>query len=816
MTARDLLKALQRMNTLLSIRLNLHENIPLPFRDFSIASGRATFRVRDEFELDLSIAEEDPSSQLYFVDFRFLFSPGAPELPQSRLRDQLELKINDVLKRDGLAGCFDFLHDFVLTHKVSILRHQAFEMVRDHWSDHLKVEPVHRSLVVQYWIQRAGGKNWVELGIRKGKPKKTSVPASIPSVSQLALRWFRAGKEVVDVPVKLELKVLSMAGILNQIIAIHTTSILKETSARLKGGALYSERYLKIKQSPSTREAMDSILFLQLTPKRAVKVVQEPVTGRFAVLPRNRLNGRTERELNNSPNPATDAPQRIANLRCVAAQAEFDMHAANYGWEPVGSLKLDRETMQRFFPPDTARISFFRRKAWSPDWLLALTTSLMGDAVWIVQTMERKITAELPGMSFLSGRTIRVANKVLRNNTRSLVIDASFANLAHMERAAAGMISLYLNSRQLTMDGVPHRIGPPMSAAPELQSSSLQIYLPPSKASVAPNSLFPVNVPWRSDVVSLDYHGVDPPTSSSIHVAAARMQKAISDIRDLTFNLSSTIAFHPQAGAFAFRLTSPVGTTTIPLLLHRLSTIERLVQFLTIIRHHRLRCNIISLTRIGFTYSTNPNLNAIIDFAPDSMMRISLDSSSPHLRILDSLNSILRSPSGGLAQVLVYLEITSPLLRQLSAIEATCENEGNPVDILPRSAEWYELRYHKPKGRIDVLLRKRQDTVQWFIRNLPAPKDENKDTRLESGMKNLLSGKGEGWQGLRTGIAASVGGVEELLKKVDLVFRDTGLDTSSGDPENPQPDVPKPKEEKKLSPLNPRKRKAENDVVVLD
>lgn len=749
--------------------------------------------------MDLSIADEDSSSQLFFVDFRFLFSPAAPDLPASRLRDQIEFKVNGALKRDGLPGCFDFLHDLVLTHKVSILRHQAYEMVRGHWSDHLKVEAVHRSLVVQYWIQRSGGKNWIEIGIRRGKPKTTLGSASTSSIPQISLRWFRAGKEDVDVAIDLTLGNLSLTRILDQITAMHTTYILKATTAKLRAGSLYSERLLKLKHKSSVIQPMDVFLFVQLTRKRAVKVVQEPVTGRFAVLPPSHLNNRTEWELNKSSNPATEASHHMALLRCMTAQEEFDVHARSSGWEPVRSLKLDRETTHRYFPPDTLRISLFRKKTWSHDWILALSTSLMGDATWIVQTMERKTATDLPDMGFGKGLTIRVASRIPGAGIRSLLVDPSFANLARIERAAVGMISQYLDTRQLTMNGIPHRIEPSTTAGPGIRSSTLQIYHPPSKSSEAVRASSGVHVPWRNNIISLDYHGIDAPSSSGIHVAAAHMQKAISDIRALTSNLSSTLVFHPQANAFAFRLTTPVGTATIPLLIHRISTIERLIQFLTILRRHKLACNIISLTRLGFTYSSHPPLQAIIDFGPDTPMRLLFSSSSPHLRIQDALTTILRSPSGGLAQVLIHLRLTTSLLHQLSALEAA----HSPVEILPRSAEWYELRYRKPKGRIDILLRQGPERVQWFVRHLPSPA---KNEVLDSGMKALLGDRGLGWQGLKTGIVASIDGIEELLKKIDLVFRAAAPATA---PENAT------KEEKKPTAPNPRKRKAEEEPVVV-
>src|ERR1700722_6388022 len=111
MTAKELLKSLQNLNTLLSIRLNLHEydKIPLQFKDYSIKSGRVTFRVAGEFEVDLTIAEENPEKQFWFIDFRFLFTPAVSQLPE-HLRYMIENRVNAALEKDGLAGCYKFLH----------------------------------------------------------------------------------------------------------------------------------------------------------------------------------------------------------------------------------------------------------------------------------------------------------------------------------------------------------------------------------------------------------------------------------------------------------------------------------------------------------------------------------------------------------------------------------------------------------------------------------------------------------------------------------------------------------------------------------
>ncbi|KAL8825432.1 MAG: hypothetical protein Q9191_004424 [Dirinaria sp. TL-2023a] len=806
MTAKELLKAFRRINTLLSVRLNIEETIPFPLRDFSIRSGRATFRVKDEFELDLSIADQDPSSQLFFVDFRFIFSPAASEIPMSQIRDQIELKVNELLRSKGLSGCFDFLHDLVLTHKLSILRQEASALARGHWSDHIRVEAVHRSVVVQYWIQRPGGRNWVEIGVRRGEEKHSNSLQGSRPVPQIALRWFRAGKEVLEPSVDLSLGDLSLAYILEQVIAKHTSSIFAETTRALRAEALYGERVLKLKQNSSVKEPTEASLLIQLTPSKAIKIVQEPVTGRFAVLPASQLNMRMERDLNRLASPATEATSRIANLRCVSVQSEFDEHARCAGWEPVRSLHLDREVMQRFFPDKTLRISFFRKKAWAPGWVLALTTSLMGDATWIVQTIDQNPTTENAGASVKSGPALRAALKIPSKALRALLVDPSFENLANIERVLVGMISQYLNTRHLTMEGIPHKLDPFIAARPDMRTARLCIRFPAPSSGWETGTPPPVSKACRNDMIALDYHGIDPPSSSGIHIAAARIHRGIAGIKSLAASLSSTLAFHPRSGAFAFRLITPVGTTTIPGLLDRLSTVERLFQCLSIIQHRRLVCEIISLTRLSFTYHSNPSMKAVLDLPPGKPMQLSFDSSSPHLRIQDALNIILRAPDGGLMQALLHLDTTLPLLRQLSHIETLHQETGDWIDILPRSAEWFELRYHDPKCRINITLRRRQHGVKWFVQHLAAQKGEAANEDLAAGMKELFKGQSEGWQGLKSGIAASATGIQELLERIDSVCRSARKTATTGVSEEKPP----------TDPPNPRKRKAEGEVVVLD
>ena len=681
---RKLIKALQKINTLLSIRLNLQEDIPPVFRDYSIASGRATFHVFGEFEVDLSIAEEDASSQLYFVDFRFAFSPIPTELSAGRLRNEIEGRANDVLKRDGLQGLFDFLHNFVLTHKLLVLRNQAHEMARGYWSEHLQVEAVHRSVVLQYWTKRPGGKNWLEIGIKRGKEVRPSHLSRSHRIPHIALRWFRNGREVEEVAVELRLGDLSVSSIVKEIIALHTNYIFHEMAARLNKTSLYSGGFLRCKRNSSTTEPLDAALLVQLTTSKAVKIVQEPVSGRFAVLPASHLNTRTENDLNRLASPATEGASQLAHLRSIASQEEVDASARSIGWEPVRSLNSGQETMQRIFSKNTQKSWFFRRHSWSASWVLAFTTSLEGDSWWIVELLDKAILTESATSSQGSGTRLRAAYKVATTEPRSLVTDPSHTALAQIERNAVGMISQYSDTRNLAVSKIPHKVQLSTPNSTGTRARIIVFRFPGEHASPLLSTPSASSLPWANEMVKLDYRGLDSSYTSAIHTVSARMQKPVSNIDDLVSAIPS-IKFHPTSGAFTFRVGAKVGETTIPNVIRRLSAIGLLLDFVSTLQSHKLAFQHASLTHVEFVYNKFPSLlKAAVHFPPEKPMRVILARPNPHLRIIDHLTARLKSQR--LPSLIAVMRMTLPLVRALAAVEAVHQHGG--VEVLTRSEEW--------------------------------------------------------------------------------------------------------------------------------
>lgn len=165
--------------------------------------------------MDLSIGQEDHESQLYLVDFRFLFTPTMDLEPLQRFRSQIINQGNTILLNQKLPGIYDFLHNLVLTSKISVLAGQAAllqggntsnravppvpniagEITGGRWAEAISVSMHKRTLRINYWIMsRHDSKNWIDVGVLAPTEK-------LPS--RLGVKWFRESKEVTDVEIRL-------------------------------------------------------------------------------------------------------------------------------------------------------------------------------------------------------------------------------------------------------------------------------------------------------------------------------------------------------------------------------------------------------------------------------------------------------------------------------------------------------------------------------------------------------------------------------------------------------------------------------------
>lgn len=369
---------IEELNTLLSIRLNLHEydKIPWQFKDFTIQSGRVTFKVAGEFEIDLGIADEDPESQFWFIDFRFLFSPALSALP-ARIFKYVEDRVNIVLK-DGLLGCYNLLHELVLTHKVSEFRRQASELSRGTWIESLKIQPLNRSVSIQYWTGKQGPKSWIILGVHSGiqedgrpNPKATS---------RVSVRWFRDGKEVKDAGVPLDTVNISVVSLLKTIITMHVKFLLTSIYERTKINPIYAEHENLVLHISDT-DAANSALKVQLTESDQVTIKIEPITGSYVLHPPTSQILQAEEYLNANHEPAST----ILGLRSTVILEDVVNLGSSAGWAVVNGLVISRDDINSKMSKNAGRLTYFRRASWAMNWFLALQIGRDGEQWFLLE-----------------------------------------------------------------------------------------------------------------------------------------------------------------------------------------------------------------------------------------------------------------------------------------------------------------------------------------------------------------------------------------------------------------------------------------------
>jgi mediator of RNA polymerase II transcription subunit 14 len=726
MSAEEMLRGLRTINTELTIRLNLHEQIPPEMMDFSIASGRATFRVHDEFELDLSIGSEDPSSQLFFIDFRFAFEPCSPELPEGPLRTHIEDRVNEVLRTDGLTGCYEFLHDLIVTHKLSILRQQAFDLSRGRWSEHIKVEPVHRALVVQYWINRSGRKSWIEIGVRRRRRKD----GAEGDTSGLGVRWHRHGQEISDPGLEVGDSELSLETLLERVIATHTNYILKETKRKLKRDPIYEKGILTVKHRAHQTEPAECALNVQVSVDAVVRLSQEPISGFFAISPTSEMHSRAEMETNRLPDPAAGLHQRLSTLRCRGLLQQVRQLARVRRWQ-VWDIRTNQETVQRIFHVDNALVVFFRLPRWDRKWLLALATNGAGDKWWLVETQD---APRNPSPMDFAGNSYQPLKKSLRVNLRHnevLVFDPLHEHMSTVERTAAAVLSQFVDVRALTGRKLEYHQLPPRRPSRRLIIPELLIHFPPESGAVKP---------WCKDIVKSVFVGISRLDGMATTVITGRLVRRIPNIERFQSHMDAALAFHPTNGQFSFRLKSPIGESSIDEVQDRFQRIGSLVRLIHATGKNQLDCTRLALDSFTFNYGASPadvmgislapGLSATVTFVPSPstsptelsvvskpLERLALPQGNPHLRIIDHLNRILNSGRQGFDWVLNILRCTLELMRSFSAMEHRPRQPGVRVYILPRSAVSYQVRYIAPRVKVgfDVQLRSQSDEqVVWL------------------------------------------------------------------------------------------------------
>lgn len=383
---------------MLSVRLTFdeHEKIPAPFRDYNIANGRVTFKAKGEFEVDLTIGDEDFEQQFWFIDFRFLFAPAPAELSHG-VRTFLENKVNTILGNEGLAGCYKYLHEFVLTQKIVEFRRQANELAVGRWVDTLKVEKLNRAMSIQYWLKPPNSlegpssqtaKSWILLGVWSENSVQEDLDSK-PS-SYINLRWFRDNKEVKDFEIPLDVETISAEKLLTAVIASHVEYILTSISSKLLSKPRFAQKHARLDVKISKEEPQNSSLAVQLFDNDEAVIKIEPLTGLFTLFPRSPVFLKGQMKLNTSSNAAEEGAHLMEQLRFDYTVKDLNSRVRSIGWFVCRPPITQEETKAIIYSDASGsrepfKAVWLRKANWmTRQWFVMMSMSLGGDQWWLI------------------------------------------------------------------------------------------------------------------------------------------------------------------------------------------------------------------------------------------------------------------------------------------------------------------------------------------------------------------------------------------------------------------------------------------------
>ena len=754
-----ILDTVRNLNALLHIRLHLHEGLPPYLQNYTIHDGKVTFIVHHEFEVDLIIADDDPSSQFWFVDFRLLFS-SIREVPAGKFEASIEQRVNSALLTHGLVGCFEVLHELCLTAKISTLRQQALALSGATWAGSLKVEQLNRSIVVQYWSNRPGKRSWIQIGVRRGKQSLHQERSSYwPST--LAMKWMMDGRETPFLS-SLNLTQTDAEPLLRRVIAQHISARLAglKQAIELFSKPLAVTSHLHLSKS----DVESSGCSLRFTPRsrRNAAILIESISGKFVLQPPTSTASIFEADLNAYELQDSRASFIVEQWFASEALRKLVADAQSGGWIVEDVPGTDRDTLKRHFLSQATKLVFLRKPYWrSSDWYIALAMNSTSETAWVARLA-------------INSDTTKIKEKHCLNDLRltSLLSRSSDWTCEFLEKTSVAMITRLVFQRRLNRASInltTHTsqglyLNPDHHLAFDLYPFVQPGVLPKSAHDAMPSS---------TEVLLLlaGSHGQECGARRLTYVAKGRLQSSLIDSEVLETIKNNDITFN-SAGNFSMVMTSDLGSTEpIDYLASRISALERLGEMVKSLRRHGLQCQSAHLNSIVFKYTDGDEL-AHVSFSDSGRLSLELmPASNPHTRILKQLEnlslSLLDRSSRAFDTLLRMLMFTLPLLHGLGSSKLRQPTRPQ-IKVYTHSLTTFVLHYAQIGARLKIECTVHRGQGCWSLKLMPKAqnaKSTNHQQSFENAFRTLCSQSGDGWSGRRTGLVAFPHAIQSVIQK---------------------------------------------------
>lgn len=704
---KHMLSTLQRLNRVLSARMVHEECLPFHMRQWHIHDGRVTFKVPQEFELDLSVMGEEPDATFMLVDVRLDFRPR-PSIPDD-MHDQITTITNQGLLQKGLQGAYEFLHHFCLTLKLKELHSQALSLANGHWVGHLGVELLKRTLIVQYWARRTSTKSWIEIGINSGR-LKNDMRGTKYMASHLYLKWMKNGKLVTEHQVDFDQVQLSFESILNQVIAQHTNSIFDGIFDGLITSKPYAEGELPLEQESSLVDAFNCKLCVGVSKPHKIQLSCDPVAGTIVISPPTLRSNRLQYELARSKNIVDDFIARFAALRCAIAQTYVLDAIQGTSLHYLAGRKPSAGEVRSRFGPNTLRAAFFSRPGWSSEWTLAASFGRDQDLWWLVYEPNSKTSR--PEVHQLSATPIHLQHSLNEEYFEST------------RRIASAEITMQVSRRALQDKGIT------VQEITESGAAQLGLTLDDERSLESVDRKI---IAWPASSKRISQN-------NATLLVKVRLRAPKSVLRKLaSAGLDPSITVHAEKQLLLLSLSGPVGGNKIDDLLSKLHYIDDLISCIKLVDSVKsLSMQSLTMQDIVISYHVGQGLTLGLRLyfkTAQSKARLQLlpADRNPHNLVSEHINHVLSGPTGPLSDrlrsILCILTATLPLVNSIQYIQGLA-----PVSDVSRMSA---LKLEDSRKWIKVHVMSR-DMIRFGIHFFALTRDFKKDVELEGTPTKLL------------------------------------------------------------------------------
>lgn len=638
LSSQTVLDTLREMDILLAIRLALSENLPEPYRCFTIRDGRVQFTIEDSFIVDLAVASAKTDARFFFVGFQFCF-PGSHgiTLPPV-LKAQIEAVTNKLAAAGGpkseattpsrtepsasqqqqqqhtmsttrLQSVFDFLLKFTQNYKLSFLSTQLAQMQRLLWAGVLAhaLLPEKSLLTIKYWL----GRPWqgtLQIGLRPNSYKlgvvwnmaksgsgggTTTTTINLASTDEFKQCIERFAKD------------LDIETLINSVINLHVRFILADI-----------ERALEQKHNLSCQVVDNNKLQLHLCEGRYVLFSVDSLSGRFVLQSHNlhivRLG---ERKLSQISDYSPDSvAQTLYNLRYASKESEIRLRARACGWQHA-QIDVSPDDIAKFTSGDSGSLDgsieswiCLRLSDWPLQWFLLVIIDTKDMIRWYMSRMQcrEKVWRILFCQEIkVPGTTTAGAAGAATNNAMAVPDHSTFDRLASFvsTRFMVNTICSELDSRNAKYTLLQAAEGGISSPSQQQRLPTVLINMPS------------INKEWNqwahsSLLVSFKNNGTE----------ALVQGRILGDVSNIDFSgaskkgddSSSPTLDVDASGRFVLRLSCvglDNGLTFLNSIARELSRIERMVSYLRLVKQLDLPLIDASMDSLTFLYGQDDDVS---------------------------------------------------------------------------------------------------------------------------------------------------------------------------------------------------------------